>query len=162
MAFSLTSSAFNAGDRIPEKHTTSGQNVSPPLAWTDIPAGARAFALIMEDLSATGGAYVHWVVFNLPGDTTELPEALPRGEGLPNGAIQGRTGSGGNGYEGPSLSAGVPAHNYRFTLYALDAPLDLPSSTTAQGLREAMQGHILGQAEFQGQFWNRRAQMRCD
>jgi len=162
VAFTLSSSAVEPGGRIPDQYTTSGQNVSPPLAWSDVPPDTKSFALIMEDLDATGGAYVHWVVFNVPGGSGGLPEALPRGTQLPDGAIQGRSGSGGNGYEGPSLSPGVLAHNYRMTLYALDTTLDLDATATAQGLLQAMQGHILAESQLQFQWWNRRAQLACD
>ena len=89
MAFQLTSPAFKNNERIPKKHTGEGEDASPALAWTQAPAGAKSFALIMDDPDAPPGTWIHWVLYDIPGDLTSLPEGLPKKETLPNGAKHG-------------------------------------------------------------------------
>src|SRR5947199_6433577 len=93
MAFSVTSTAFKEGAGIPVKHTCDGADVSPPLAWSGAPPGTAAFALIADDPDAPVGTWVHWVLYNLPGTATQLPEQVPKTDALPDlgGALQGRT-----------------------------------------------------------------------
>lgn len=146
-SLTITSTAFADGANIPIKYTCNGQNISPELDWAQVPAGTASFALIMDD---TDAVYTHWVIFNLPPDAQGLPEAVPKDEKLANGALQGKSGSGGigypTGYFGPCPPKGSP-HHYRFTLYALDKPLDLGVGATKDQVLQAMQGHILGQAQ---------------
>jgi Raf kinase inhibitor-like YbhB/YbcL family protein len=148
--FTITSTAFATGADIPVKYTCNGQNVSPALYWTQVPTGTASFALIMYDPDA---AYTHWVIYNLPPDATGLPEAVPKGDTLANGALQGKIGSGGSGYPtgymGPCPPKGGP-HHYQFTLYALDITLDLAAGASKDQVLQAMQGHILGQAQLVG------------
>jgi Raf kinase inhibitor-like YbhB/YbcL family protein len=150
MSFTLTSTAFADGAEIPVKYSCNGQNISPALDWSGSPAGTASFALIMDDLDAV---YTHWVIFNLPPDIQGLPEAVPKDEELADGALQGKTGSGGvgypTGYFGPCPPKGPP-HHYRFTLYALDTLLDLTAGASKAELLQAIQGHILGQAQLIG------------
>ena len=146
----LTSSDFQQGGGIPSRYTCDGQNVSPPLAWEDVPAVAKSLALISDDPDAPMGTWVHWVLWNLPPDTRQLGEGFPTGATLPDGAMQGTTDFGRTGYGGPCPPSG--AHRYFFKLYALDAMLSLkPGSTKAQ-LEAAMNGHILAQAELMGTY----------
>ena len=151
MAFALTSLAFKEGDFIPKKHTCEGPDLSPPLRWTNAPKGTKSIALIADDPDAPVGTWVHWVIFNLPGETTELPEGVPAQETLPNGARQGLNDFRRVGYGGPCPPPGKP-HRYYFKLNALDVTLDLrPRATKAQVL-EAVKGHILGEAQLMGRF----------
>lgn len=151
MAIALTSLAFKEGDLIPKKHTCEGPDLSPQLRWTNAPKGTKSFALIADDPDAPVGTWVHWVIFNLPGDTTELPEGVPAQETLPNGAKQGLNDFRRVGYGGPCPPPGKP-HRYYFKLYAVDVTPDLrPRATKAQVL-EAMKGHILGEAQLMGRF----------
>lgn len=150
MTFNITSTAFSDGGAIPEKYSCNGQNISPELSWSGSPTGTASFALIMDDPDAV---YTHWVIFNLPSDINSLPEAVPKDEVLANGALQGKIGSGGIGYPigyfGPCPPMGSP-HHYRFTLYALDTSLNLAAGSSKEQLLQAMQGHVLGQAQLVG------------
>ena len=95
------------------------------------------------------GTWVHWVVYNIPGDADRLPEAVPASERLESGALQGGNDFGRIGYGGPCPPRGKP-HRYFFRLYALDGQLDAPAGLTKKGLLARMQGHILENAEFHG------------
>ena len=153
MALTLTTGAFTAGGGIPSKYTCDGADVSPALAWSGAPPGTAAFALIADDPDAPAGTWVHWVLFNLPGTLTALPEGVAKTEAPADlgGALQGRNDFRRIGYGGPCPPAGK-THRYFFKLYALDAMLDLPSGANKQKLLSAMQDHILAQAELMGTF----------
>jgi len=146
----LTSSAFGEGDMIPRRYTCDGDDLSPPLAWTGTPAGARALALICDDPDAPVGTWVHWVLFNLPPSLTQLPEGLPAAQTLENGAIHGTNSWKRVGYGGPCPPSGT--HRYFFKLYALDAPLTLGSNATARDVQAAMKGHVLAEAQLMGRY----------
>ena len=151
MAMELTSSAFAEGARIPARYTCAGEDVSPPLKWSDAPERAESLALICDDPDAPRGTWVHWVLYGLPADVTELAEAVPATETLPNGAMQGTTDFGRVGYGGPCPPPGGP-HRYFFKLYALDTELDLQPGATKKQLLAAMNDHILAQAQLMGTF----------
>jgi len=151
MAFVLSSAAFSGGGAIPKKYTCDAVDVSPPLAWTEPPAKTRAFALIVDDPDAPAGTWVHWVLFNLPAETRELAEGVPKKDELPGGARQGRNDFRRIGYGGPCPPPG-PAHRYFFKLYALDAPLALTPGATKAEVEAAMRGHILAHAELMGRY----------
>jgi Raf kinase inhibitor-like YbhB/YbcL family protein len=156
MAFSLTSPAFADGAAIPVEHTCDGADVSPPLAWSDSPAGSRAFALIVDDPDAPAGTWVHWVVYNLPAATSQLPDTIAKVETLDlGGARQGRNDFRRPGWGGPCPPPG-PAHRYFFRLYALDAPLELRPGALKQAVEAAMQGHTLGVAQLMGTYARRK------
>ncbi len=147
MSLQLTSDAFTNGQSIPVKYSCRGNNISPALAWNEPPADTKSFALIVDDPDAPGGTWVHWVLFNIPADTRSLPENLPAGG---NTLSVGKNSSGNTQYDGPCPPSGT--HRYFFKLYALDSTLSLaPGATQAQVL-QAMQGHILAQAELMGTF----------
>lgn len=125
--------------------------MSPPLRWGPPPQGTRSFALIADDPDAPVGAWVHWVVFNIPADEREMPEGAPPKEVFPKGGRQGLNDFNRIGYGGPCPPPGKP-HRYFFKLYALDITLDLkPRATKAQVL-EASKGHIVGEAQIMGRF----------
>jgi Raf kinase inhibitor-like YbhB/YbcL family protein len=139
----LTSPAFPAGGDIPRPFSAYGENHSPPLAWTAVP-GAKTYALTLRDPDAPGGDFVHWLVWNIPGGATSLPQ-----DGVA-GAVQGTSGIGRVGYFGPRPPGG--RHHYHFTIYALDAPLSLPAGADAAKLAAAMKGHVLASGELVGTF----------
>jgi len=103
----------------------------------------------MDDPDAPGGVFTHWVLFNLPADTRELPEAVPAQSPLPSGALQGKNDFGKTGYGGPCPPPGSP-HRYQFTLYALEKPLDLKSGASKKQVLEAMQARILARSQLTG------------
>lgn len=143
--FHITSSNFRDGGIISQKYTCEGDDVSPPLAWGEVPAGTQSLALIMEDLDAPGGVFTHWVIFNLPPGSPGLAEAIPDQPELAGGARQGRNDLGKTGYGGPCPSD-APYHHYQFTLYALDRLLELAGGASRQELETAVSGHIISQA----------------
>jgi Raf kinase inhibitor-like YbhB/YbcL family protein len=151
MSFEIASTAFSGGGTIPKKFTRDGPDVSPPLRWTRAPAAAQSFALIMDDPDAPVGTWVHWVLYDLPADATELPEGVEKQEQLVNRAIQGRNDFRRIGYGGPCPPPGTP-HHYYFKLYALDTKLNLKGGATKPELERAMKGHILGEAELVGRY----------
>jgi Raf kinase inhibitor-like YbhB/YbcL family protein len=146
----LKSAAFEAGNMVPSKYTCDGPDLSPPLTWSNVPPNTRSFALIADDPDAPRGTWVHWVLWNIPADVRSLEPDVPKQESLPNGAKQGMTDFRRVGYGGPCPPSGT--HRYFFKLYALDATLNLPSSTTKRDLEQAMKGHILQQAELMGKY----------
>jgi len=151
MAFTIKSASFVHEGDIPKKHTCDGADVSPPLSWSDPPAGTRSFCLITDDPDAPAGTWVHWVMYNIPGTAREFPENVPKQTELKDGSRQGRNDFQRTGYGGPCPPRGGP-HRYYFKLYALDASLSLPSAATKADLEKAMKGHILAQAELMGRY----------
>jgi len=149
--FEIRSTAFGSGGTIPEKYTCNGSDISPPLSWTEPPAGTKSLALIMDDLDAPAGTWVHWVVYNLPASARELSEGIPTTETLADGAKQGTNDFRKIGYGGPCPPPGS-AHRYFFKLYALDIELSLAPGATKKQLETAMAGHILTQAELIGRY----------
>lgn len=149
----LRSEAFLSGGGIPRRHTAEGSDISPALRWSALPEGSASLALIVQDPDApTPVPWVHWVIYNISADEPGLPEAIPavpRPE-EPYGAIQGRNSWDTVGYRGPFPPRGHGPHRYHFTLYALDATLELPSSLSRDALMRRMAGHILGTTELIG------------
>jgi len=150
MSLVLKSAAFSEGGWIPEKYTCDGDNVSPPLEWSGLPAGTASLALICDDPDAPMGTWVHWVVFNIPPETDGLPENVPPERELKQGGLQGINDFRKIGYGGPCPPGGT--HRYSFKLYALDCRLDLPAGITKAQLMAAMEGHILDQAVLMGRY----------
>ena len=154
-SLTLQSTAFNDGEPIPVRFTDDGDDVSPPLSWSNVPAGTRELALIVDDPDAPRPEpFVHWVVYRIPPTATGLPEAVPATEALtePAGALQGTNDAGTIGYRGPAPPAGSGVHNYHFKLYALDEVLDVEAGLTKAELLVAMEGHILAQTEIAGTY----------
>jgi Raf kinase inhibitor-like YbhB/YbcL family protein len=140
----ISSSAFSEGGMIPAEFTCSGANQSPPLSWSDVPAGTKSLALILEDPDAPSGTFVHWVVYDI----------RPTSGGFAAGTVEGREGFNTvrkSSYMGPCPPPGPP-HHYHFRLFALDTDLSLGSAPTAQQLRDAMQGHVKESADLVGTF----------
>jgi Raf kinase inhibitor-like YbhB/YbcL family protein len=152
MPFFLTSAAFKDGAPIAGKYTCDGVDVSPPLTWSGAPAGTRSLALIADDPDAPGGTWVHWVLYNLPAEVSELPENIAKVESLDLGsARQGRNDFRRPGYGGPCPPPG-PAHRYFFKLYALDTRLELKAGAQKKDAEAAMEGHVLGSAQLMGTY----------
>ena len=150
MPFELTSAAFANGDPIPMKYTCDDQDVSPPLQWKDPPEGTQSFALINDDPDAPVGTWVHWVLYNLPGSTLSLPEAVQSDADLPGSGRHGQNSWGRPGYGGPCPPGGT--HRYFFKLYALDAELELAAGASKDELLRVMEGHILASTETMGMY----------
>ena len=151
MAFQIESPAFQENSEIPGKYACDGEDLSPPLAWREVPQGTKSFALIADDPDAPVGTWVHWVIYNLPPEAQELAEGLPKTEKFPEGSEQGVNDFRRVGYDGPCPPPG-PAHRYFFKLYALDAVLQLPPQAEKSEVLTAAQGHILAQAELVGRY----------
>lgn len=147
----ILSGAFNEGDTIPKKHTCDGEDVSPQLSWSGVPDGSKSVVLICDDPDAPVGTWVHWVLFGIAPDTTELPEGVPDGERVLSGATHGRNSWGSLGYGGPCPPAG-PAHRYFFKLYAVDIEPVLSPGATAAEVVVAIEGHILAEGRLMGRY----------
>jgi hypothetical protein len=141
----IESSTFRHGESIPAKYTCKGADINPPLHIADVSANAKSLALIMDDPDAPGGTWVHWLLWNVAPQTTEIKE-----NSVPAGAVQGKNSWGRSAYGGPCPPSGT--HRYFFKLYALDALLSLSSSADNAQLEKAMKGHILAQGELMGTF----------
>ncbi len=161
--FKLSSPAFTEGGSIPQKYTCQGDDVSPELNWSEAPAGAKSFALIVDDPDAPGGTFTHWVLFDLPAGMKQLVEgAGPNNAGGPNGTggpnntggpigVSGSNSSSQAGYMGPCPPSG--SHRYYFRLYALDVPsLNLKAGAARSEVEAAMKNHIVGAAETMGRY----------
>ena len=146
----IKSSAFENNKMIPKQYTCDGKNISPQLLWSDVPEGTKSIALISDDPDAPMGTWVHWVIYNIPGDVNELAENISPDKTLSNGAKQGTNDFKKIGYGGPCPPSGT--HRYFFKLYALDTKLNLDSGATKKQLLQAMEGHILAQAELMGKY----------
>jgi Raf kinase inhibitor-like YbhB/YbcL family protein len=157
MSFSFTSKAFAHQGEIPTRYTCEGQDVSPPLTWSDPPEGTKSLALIVDDPDAPDPAapkmvWVHWVLYNIPPDARELPEAAEAAT-LPQGTRAGQNDWKRDDYGGPCPPIG--RHRYFHKLYALDTVLpDLGAATKAE-LEKAIEGHVLAQAELLGTYQKR-------
>jgi Raf kinase inhibitor-like YbhB/YbcL family protein len=149
----LSSEAFANEETIPTRYTCDGDNLSPALSWSGVPQGTEALALIADDPDAPGGTFTHWVLLDLPAEARELPEGVETVPMPANGlaGAQGSNDGGGIGYTGPCPPSGPP-HRYRFTLYALDVPVNLDPGAQKQEVLSAMEGHILAKAELVGTY----------
>lgn len=147
----VTSSAFQGNQAIPQKYTCDSSGLSPDLHWAGVPSGVKSLALIVDDPDAPNGTWVHWVIFNISPKLSGLPEGVPVAQTAQEIGLQGKNSSGNDGYNGPCPPKGNP-HHYYFKVYALDTVLDLePGSTKAQ-LEKSMTGHILAQGQLVGTY----------
>ncbi|MBW3612370.1 MAG: YbhB/YbcL family Raf kinase inhibitor-like protein [Chloroflexi bacterium] len=137
----LTSPAFDDGDPIPAQYTCDGDDLSPPLAWDNVPEGTAAFVLVADDPDA--GDFLHWLLTDIPGDARELPEGVGDAVGMPGRNDFGRTGWG-----GPCPPSGQ--HRYVFTLYALSEPITVDGDADADQVREAIAHRVVGEAQLVG------------
>jgi len=152
----LSSPAFSPDGPIPTRYTCDGDDISPPLAWTGMPKGSRSLVLIVDDPDAPDPraprmTWVHWVLYNLPPQTTGLPEGV---RSLPAGTAEGKNDWRRTGYGGPCPPIG--RHRYFFKLYALDTVLPDLHQPDKASLERHMQGHILATATLIGTYQRRR------
>jgi Raf kinase inhibitor-like YbhB/YbcL family protein len=151
MALTLTSSAFSDGQPIPKEYTCEGEDLSPPLSWSGVPAEAKSLVLIVDDPDAPDPkaprmTWVHWVVYNMPPDAAGLGE----GGGVPAGAEVGTNDWKRQSYGGPCPPIG--RHRYFHKLYALDTRLEGLRQPTKAEVEKAMTGHILAEAVLMGTY----------
>lgn len=151
LELTVASAAFAMGAALPPKFACTGENVSPPLQWSTAPAETKSLAIICDDPDAPSGSFTHWLLFNLPPQTTQVAANLPKSAGLDSGAIQGMTDFGKNGYWGPCPPPGRP-HTYVYTVYALDTKLDLVGTATRAQVLKAMEGHVLAKGSVSAKF----------
>jgi len=154
MALSITSPSFTDGEAIPKTHTCEGNDTSPALQWSGVPAASKSLALIVDDPDAPDPAkpqrvWVHWVLYNLPPDAQGLPEDADH-NGLPEGTEEGINDWDRTGFGGPCPPIG--RHRYFHKLYALDVRLEGLRAPTKGMLEEAMKGHVLAQATLMGTY----------
>jgi Raf kinase inhibitor-like YbhB/YbcL family protein len=160
----LTIPAWADGQPIPVKFTQAGEQFSPELKWTNVPAGTQSIVVNMLDpdvsVNRTTETQPHWIVWNVPATATGLPEGMKPGAELPDGIRQ--ISASGPQYRGPGAAANGPLHHYTFEVYALDAKIDVTAATgatpvaaavdTRAAVMKAMQGHIIGKAVYVGLF----------
>jgi len=154
MEMELTSKAFKNGGEIPSRYTCQGEDISPPLSWSGVPAGTKSLALIVDDPDAPDPAHpkmtwVHWVLFNIPPQVTTLSEGVKEAE-LPPRVKSGLNDWQRTGYGGPCPPIG--RHRYFFKLYALDRVLDDLELPSKADLEAAMKGHVLAKAVLIGTY----------
>lgn len=147
MKMTLTSNAFREGSDIPARYTCDGANLSPDLNWMHVPAEAQSLVLIVDDPDAPSGLFTHWILFDIPANTTGI------GEGESGPGIAGRNDFQHAGYGGPCPPPNHGRHRYFFTLYALDVPsLQLAEGSKRSEVESAMEGHVLYKTQLMGQF----------
>ncbi len=143
MFMRIESPAFSHEGVIPVRYTCDGDNISPPLAFFDIPERSQSLALVVDDPDAPLKVWTHWVVWNIRPDTATVAE----GE-IPAGGVEGMTDFGKRRWGGPCPPSGT--HRYFFTLYALDTILDIDPASEKEDVEQAMEGHVIEKAELMG------------
>jgi Raf kinase inhibitor-like YbhB/YbcL family protein len=128
---------------MPGKFTCDGDNVSPALKWSGVPAGTKSLAIVCDDPDAPRGTWTHWIRFNMPPQATSVPEAVPCQPTLPDGSVQLINDSGSQGYDGPCPPSGT--HRYYFKVFALGEKLDLTPVANKNDFFSAIKGRILAQ-----------------
>ena len=141
--FEVSSPAFENNGTIPKRYGCDGENVNPPLRIENVPPGAKSIALIFDDIDAPRGTYVHWILWNIDPGTKEIKE-----NSIPEGAVQGMNDFKKQNYGGPCPP--TRPHRYVFKVYALDTLLSLNPASTKPDLEKAMEGHVLGEAQWKG------------
>ena len=149
MTFSISSPAFANGQRIPTKYTADGDDISPPLDWSDAPAGTRSFLLVVEDPDAPGGAFHHWGLYNLR--SRGVPEGFATGD-REDDILTAINDFGEAGYRGPAPPRGHGTHHYHFKVAALDATIDPPAWAKVPDVWRVAREHIIGEAELIGTY----------
>lgn len=152
----ITSAAFEHNGFIPPRYAGTGEDLSPPLSWTGVPTGTQEFAILCDDPDApVPGGWVHWVMYGIPSEQTELPEGISRVVQPPEvNAVSGVNSwpSDNYGYKGPMPPPGHGVHHYHFILYALDRKLGLAPGADKAALLAAIEGHVIEQTQITGLF----------
>lgn len=146
----LESIGLVPNEAIPVEYTCDGDDTSPPLTWGDPPDETASYALIMDDPDAPVGTWDHWLLFNIPAEARELPAGITDDAEFSDGSRHGNNSWKRVGYGGPCPPSGT--HRYFFKLYALDTILDLEPGVTSSELMDAIEGHILAEAELMGTY----------
>ncbi|MFT6387784.1 MAG: Raf kinase inhibitor-like YbhB/YbcL family protein [Cellvibrionaceae bacterium] len=146
----LTSPEFADGGELPQQYSCNGADISPSLTISGAPANTQSFVLIMDDPDAPNGTWLHWLVYNLPSTTTDIPENAPTTHTWDDGSMQGRN----DWYEAKYGGACPPdgRHRYFFKLYALDIKLELKKKTSLRKVKKAMKGHILAETKLMAKY----------
>ena len=144
----ISSPAFEGHKPIPDRFTSNGENVAPPLEWSGAPTGTKAFAIVVHDPDAPlVDGFTHWVAYGIRGDATSLPDGGA-------GVVQGVNSLGEEGYTGPAPPPRHGTHHYYFWVYALDEDLDLPPGLDRRALLERIEEHVIEQARAIGTYSN--------
>jgi hypothetical protein len=145
-----TSRAFPDGGIIPRRFTCDGEELSPPLAWTDVPPDARSFALLCDDPDAPAGTWRHWAIYDIPADRTELAEDADR-RAAKEGFKQATNDFRRPGYGGPCPPSRHGPHRYHFRLLGLSIPsLPLRGRPTCKDVEREARKHVLAEATLIG------------
>jgi Raf kinase inhibitor-like YbhB/YbcL family protein len=139
----ISSPDFKEGEAIPKHYTCDGEDTSPNLEISDVPPETKSLTIIMDDPDSPSGTWVHWTLWNIDPTCDKIQSGS-----APVDSKEGMTSFGRSGYGGPCPHSGT--HHYYFKLYALDIELDLPQTTKVEELMEAMEGHMLAEAELIG------------
>ncbi|WP_158056703.1 YbhB/YbcL family Raf kinase inhibitor-like protein [Halorussus halophilus] len=151
--FTFSTPAFEDGGTFPTRFTCDGRNVSPPLRIANPPERTQSFALVMDDPDAPSPPFIHWLVWDIPADTREIPRNVPPGRRVESlGAVQGTNGAGDVGYAGPCPPEDDPRHTYLFSLFALDEPLGLEPGAEYREVLRALFPRAIERARFVGQY----------
>jgi len=142
VVFDLRSPAYSDNGVIPKKYTCDGLNIPPPLEWRNVPRGTKTFVIIMFDPDAPGGTFIHWVLFNIPGNLRNLTKEV---------GVRGLNDFGKLGYGGPCPPKGS-THRYIIRIFAIDIELNLKEGAKLENVLNAMKGHVLGYAELTGKY----------
>jgi Raf kinase inhibitor-like YbhB/YbcL family protein len=154
--FQLKSSAYTEGSMIPTQYSCADPNAaSPALSWSNAPAAAASFAMVMHDTDAAPMKGVmdvtHWIFWNIPATSTSVAAGV-KPDSSPDGIVQGANVRKVNGFQPPCPPPGATPHHYIFEIYALDGKLDLPAGSARADLLKAMDGHVIGKATYVGLF----------
>jgi Raf kinase inhibitor-like YbhB/YbcL family protein len=147
----LATSAFTFGEKIPKQYTADGKNISPSLSWQEPPKGTKSFVIIVDDPDAPAGVWTHWIVYNIPPDTTSLKEGISRDKKLPDGSLQGKNSGGHIGYDGPAPPKGK-THRYFFNIFALNTVLKAPPGANKKTIESLMERHVIGEGQMMGTY----------
>jgi len=153
MQLTVTSSAFCEGAMIPPDYTCDGRDESPALSWSGGPGGTKSYAVVADDPDAPAGTWVHWVVYDIPPDVTQLAEGQGRGKNLDCGAVAGVNDFRRHGYGGPCPPGGT--HRYFFRVYAVDTLLGRSPGMSKKELLDLLEGHVLAEGALMGRYSRR-------
>ena len=146
----LSTAAFAEGGPFSWRYTCyNALEPSPPLDWSGVPAESGSLAVVLDAPERPAGIGTHWLIFNLSTELPGLAEGVPKTELLDGGARQGRNDFGTIGYGAPCPPLLTP-FTYRFTLYAVDGPLDLPPGADADAFDQAIDGHVVDSVQIDG------------
>ena len=152
--FALSSPAFEDGGTVPKEYTFDGRDVSPPLSIAGVPESAASLALVVDDPDAPNPPFTHWLLWNVPPSTTTIPADVPQSESVDalDGATQGTNSFGELGYRGPRPPAGDGPHTYRFTLHAVESPLQIQAGAEREAVDAALEDTVLATARLSAEY----------